>query len=122
MHAIFESLLRALALDPVRDLMKRVDRTPIRSLLKRLNGTPQPDATWTINRMRRDTTSFRTDYRTAHVRRSVLGSNDKPLSRAPCVVESPTPRTSAEHDETRIIDQRSTTRDACRDPGGRRVS
>jgi hypothetical protein len=119
--AILESLLRALALDPVHDLLRRVDRTTIRSLLKRSSRTLQPDATWTINRKRWDPTPFAIDHETVREHRH-LGSNDKPLSRTPGVAESPTPWIRAEQDEKRIIDQCDAQRDARRDSGGRRAS
>jgi hypothetical protein len=119
--AIIESLFRALALDPVRDLMRRVDRTTIRSLLKRQSRAPQPDSAWTINRKRWDPTPFAYRRTSAPIRAS-SGSNDKPLSRAPDIAESPMSRIHAEHDEKRIVDQCDAERNARRDSGGRRAS
>jgi hypothetical protein len=120
--AILVSLLHALARDPVQDLVRRVDRMSIRWLLTRVRNALQPDSTWTINWVGR----VQTPYAKKQVNppRGIHrpGSNDKPPSRAPRVVESPTPRIRAEHDETRTIDQRGAARDAGRDSGGRRPS
>jgi hypothetical protein len=120
--AILESLLGALAFHPVRDLVRRVDRMSIRSLLTRCRDALQPDSAWTINWMRLAPTSIAEQRTIALARHGPLGSNDKPLSRAPGIVESPMPRTRAEHDETRAIDQRRAARNARRDSGGRRAS
>jgi hypothetical protein len=118
---MFESLLHALAIDPVRDLLLRVDRTPIRSLLTRLSGTRQPDSTWTINRRRWRLTPLAFAFGSGRTP-DLIDSNDKLLSRAPDVAESPSSRIRAEHDETRIIDQCDAERNARRDFGGRRAS
>src|SRR5215510_12371946 len=107
---MFESLLRALALDPVHDLIRRVDRTPIRSLLTRLSGTRQPDSTWTINRRRWRLTPLAIAFGSGPPP-ILMSSNDTLLSRAPDVAESPSSRIRAEHDETRIIDQCDAERD-----------
>jgi hypothetical protein len=117
--AIVMSLLRALVRDPVFDLVRSVDRMSVRSLLMRLRNALQPDATWTINWIGGAQTSFADVRVNPHQRHYPLGS--KPLSRAPAVAESPTPRISAQHDETRAIDQCGATGDTRRDSGGRRV-
>jgi hypothetical protein len=113
------SLLRALARDPVFDLVRSVDRMSIRSLLVRLRQALQPDATWTINWIGGAQTPLADVRVNPHQRHHPLGS--KPLSRAPAVAESPTPRISAQHDETRAIDQRGAAGNTRRDSGGRRV-
>jgi hypothetical protein len=119
--AIFARLLRVLALDPVRDLVRSVDRMPIRSLLQLVVRELQPDFAWTINRERWAPNSNAEGV--GRMERSrTLGSNEHTLSRAPHVAESPTRRISATYDETRIIDQCGATRDARRDSGGRRAS
>src|SRR5690349_23685376 len=126
-------MLGVLALDPVRDLLKSVDRTPIRSLLKlgRLvlsgenqaaNPELQTDLAWTISRPRWAPTPTANGRAGRSHRVRALGNNELTLSRAPHVAESPTRRTSATRDETRAIDQRGATRDARRDSGGRRTS
>jgi hypothetical protein len=119
MAATVMSLLWALVRDPVFGLVRSVDRMSIRSLLVRLREALQPDATWTINWIGDAPTPFADMRVTPHQRHYPLGS--KPMSRAPAVVESPTPRISAQHDETRAIDQCGATRNARRDSGGRRV-
>jgi hypothetical protein len=113
------SLLRALVRDPVFDLVRRVDRMSVRSLLMRLRDALQPDATWTINWIGGAQTPLAEVRVNPHQRQYPLGS--KPLSRAPAVAESPTPRISAQHDETRAIDQRGAAGNTRRDSGGRRV-
>jgi hypothetical protein len=117
--AIVMSLLRALARDPVFDLVRRVDRMSIRWLLMRFRETLQPDSAWTINWIGGAPTPFADVRVHPHQRQYPLGS--KPPSRAPAVAESPTPRISAQRDETRAIDQCGATGDARRDSGGRRV-
>jgi hypothetical protein len=117
--AIVISLLRALVRDPVFDLVRSVDRMSIRSLLLRFRNALQPDATWTINWIGGAPTPFADVRVNPHQRQYPLGS--KPLSRAPAVAESPTPRISAQHDETRAIDQRGAAGNTRRDSGGRRV-
>jgi len=119
MAATVMSLLRTLARDPVFDLVRSVDRMSIRSLLMRLREALQPDATWTINWIGGAPTPLADVRVSPHQRHYPLGS--KPLSRAPAVAESPTPRISAQPDETRAIDQRGAPRNAGRDSGGRRV-
>jgi hypothetical protein len=119
--AIVVSLVPALVLDPVRNLILSIDRMSIRSLLKRIRRPLQPEPMWTINRMRMDLTSSANPRE--HAPRSALALEyvDKPMSRAPDLVESPRPRIRAEHDEKRVIDQRVAARNARRDHGGRRV-
>ena len=117
---IFAWLLSVLAIDPVQDLVKSVDRMPIRSLLE-LGREPQPDAAWTIDRVRLAPPPTAIGHANPCDHSRVLGTNDHTMSRAPCVAESPTQRTSATRDETRAIDQCGAARNSRRYFGGRRA-
>jgi hypothetical protein len=128
------ALLRAFALLPVRDLMMSVDRTRLRSLLApyrymarrkamAVRATMrQPEQAWTINRKRWAAQSHAKHDTNASWSDRERGTPDNQKSRAPTFVESPKVRRGAGTDETRNSHQRSTARDARRDPGGRRAS